>query len=65
MKQHRLIAFCTLIVIIALTGFVAMGVADAEAASTVLTREAQAAINPDKALESLSRVMNALSVVNP
>ena len=55
MKQHRLIAFCTLVVIIALTGFVATGVADAEAASTALTREAQAAITPDKALEMLKQ----------
>jgi carbonic anhydrase len=52
-KQHRPIAFCTLVVIIALTGFVATGVADGDAASAALTREAQAAINPDKALEML------------
>ena len=53
MKPHPLTVFCTLVLTVALTGLVATGVVHAETASAALTREAQAAITPAKALEML------------
>ena len=55
MKTEPLIVFCVLTLTVALTGFVATGAVHAETASVALTREAQAAITPGKALEMLKQ----------
>jgi len=55
MKTEPLIVFCVLALTVALTGFVATGAVHAETASVALTREAQAAITPGKALEMLKQ----------
>ena len=55
MKPHTLIVFCTLVLTVALTELAATGVVHAETASAALTRETQAAITPDKALEMLKQ----------
>ena len=55
MKTEPLIVYCVLALTVALTGFVATGAVHAETASVALTREAQAAITPGKALEMLKQ----------
>ena len=55
MKTEPLIVYCFLALTVALTGFVATGAVHAETASVALTREAQAAITPGKALEMLKQ----------
>ncbi|MEA3242504.1 MAG: carbonic anhydrase, partial [Pseudomonadota bacterium] len=55
MKTEPLIVFFVLTLTVALTGFVATGAVHAETANVALTREAQAAITPGKALEMLKQ----------
>ena len=55
MNTHCLTVFCALALTVALTGLGPIGAVHAETASAALTREAQTAITPDKALEMLKQ----------
>ena len=55
MKKQSLTFLCTLALTVALSGLVTSGAVHADTAGAALTKSAQAAISPDKALEMLKQ----------